>query len=430
MTYINRNRIKQLFLPSADDSHEIRKTKLLNIFIFGTEIGFVLLWIISLLNLQGIITGGLENVLPDFIGFSIVIAILWIIFLINNQSSTVLASILFLLALTLLIFILESPEEITAGESMIFFLVPILLSSFIITPWCSIIFSFSVIIIMIPISIIHNTYLSAVAIAALLLIAFIMWLVAYTFETSLDNLSISEKKYQDAYNQIRFYEDLFYHDLNNILQTLRSSTDLANIYLKDPEKMQDFQDILDIIEDQIERGKNLVINVKRLSELEERMTKLSKIKLINILKSTIVFIKKIFQINNLNIQLEHQDKNFKVCANELLFDVFKNLISNAITHNNQPEIEVIIKPSKINLNGSNFVKIEIIDNGIGIPDDRKEEIFMRAYKSDNDTSGLGLGLSLAKKIIESYEGKIWVEDRVTGDYSKGSNFIILIPEAV
>jgi len=33
-----------------------------------------------------------------------------------------------------------------------------------------------------------------------------------------------------------------------------------------------------------------------------------------------------------------------------------------------------------------------------------------------------------KKIIESYDGEIWVEDRVKGDHLKGSNFILLIPE--
>ncbi len=44
--------------------------------------------------------------------------------------------------------------------------------------------------------------------------------------------------------------------------------------------------------------------------------------------------------------------------------------------------------------------------------------------------GMGLGLSLVIKIIESYNGKIWVKDRVKGDYMKGSNFILLIPEVV
>jgi signal transduction histidine kinase len=40
----------------------------------------------------------------------------------------------------------------------------------------------------------------------------------------------------------------------------------------------------------------------------------------------------------------------------------------------------------------------------------------------------GFGLNLVIKILESYEGKIWVEDKVIGDHTKGSNFIMLIPE--
>ncbi|KKN15764.1 hypothetical protein LCGC14_0982630 [marine sediment metagenome] len=40
---------------------------------------------------------------------------------------------------------------------------------------------------------------------------------------------------------------------------------------------------------------------------------------------------------------------------------------------------------------------------------------------------MGLGLSLVKKIVEGYDGKIWIEDRITNNHLKGSNLIILIP---
>ncbi len=40
---------------------------------------------------------------------------------------------------------------------------------------------------------------------------------------------------------------------------------------------------------------------------------------------------------------------------------------------------------------------------------------------------MGIGLTLVKKIIDNYNGEIWVEDRIPGDYSKGSKFCFLIP---
>ena len=43
---------------------------------------------------------------------------------------------------------------------------------------------------------------------------------------------------------------------------------------------------------------------------------------------------------------------------------------------------------------------------------------------------MGFGLTLVKKLIKYYNGKIWVEDIVEGDYTQGSNFVILIPEVI
>lgn len=40
---------------------------------------------------------------------------------------------------------------------------------------------------------------------------------------------------------------------------------------------------------------------------------------------------------------------------------------------------------------------------------------------------MGFGLTLVKKIIESYKGDIWIDDRVPDDYTQGSNFVVLIP---
>ncbi|HEC40192.1 MAG TPA: ATP-binding protein, partial [bacterium] len=75
-----------------------------------------------------------------------------------------------------------------------------------------------------------------------------------------------------------------------------------------------------------------------------------------------------------------------------------------------------------------FVKMEFLDNGIGIDDKSKELIFRKGYKKDKNIRGMGIGLSLVKKILESFKGKVWVENRIQDDYTLGSNFVVEIPE--
>ena len=60
----------------------------------------------------------------------------------------------------------------------------------------------------------------------------------------------------------------------------------------------------------------------------------------------------------------------------------------------------------------------------------KDQIFKTVIRHREKVKGMGLGLLLVKIILDNYNGEIWVEDKIKGDYSKGSNFIILIPEVV
>ena len=74
------------------------------------------------------------------------------------------------------------------------------------------------------------------------------------------------------------------------------------------------------------------------------------------------------------------------------------------------------------------LKLEFKDNGIGVSNQIKKTLFKSVVRKEGKTEGMGLSLLLVKKILDSYNAEIWVEDKVIGDPSKGSNFIILIPE--
>lgn len=74
--------------------------------------------------------------------------------------------------------------------------------------------------------------------------------------------------------------------------------------------------------------------------------------------------------------------------------------------------------------------MEIIDNGKGIHEELKTLLFHHDINDEKSHERLGLGLILIKKIIERYNGDIWIENRDPDDFSKGSKFICLIPESL
>lgn len=69
----------------------------------------------------------------------------------------------------------------------------------------------------------------------------------------------------------------------------------------------------------------------------------------------------------------------------------------------------------------------IDDNGPGVPDDMKEMIFNRLSRGDTKAKGSGLGLYLVKSLVESYSGRVWVEDRVKGNHTQGARFVVMLP---
>lgn len=108
-----------------------------------------------------------------------------------------------------------------------------------------------------------------------------------------------------------------------------------------------------------------------------------------------------------------------------LIQVFSNLIGNAIKyigHPDQPKIEVGTQAAD-----NNSCEFYVRDNGMGIPKEFQDKIFMvfqRGPRTDN-LEGTGIGLSIVKKIIETRGGKIWVESEV----GKGSTFYFTVPRS-
>jgi signal transduction histidine kinase len=71
----------------------------------------------------------------------------------------------------------------------------------------------------------------------------------------------------------------------------------------------------------------------------------------------------------------------------------------------------------------NSVEVSVTDSGGGIPAEHHQEIFEDFVRVDRNTSGMGLGLAIAKRLVQAHRGKIWVESEA----KKGSTFRFLLP---
>ncbi|MFX1499304.1 MAG: PAS domain S-box protein [Promethearchaeota archaeon] len=241
-------------------------------------------------------------------------------------------------------------------------------------------------------------------------------------------LMASERLYREAYDRANFYKDLFTHDINNILQIINTSAELILYQLDDSKDNMDIKNIAEIIKKQVQRGAKLVKNVRTLSEIEESSMKLESFDICKVLMDSIDFLNKVNSERDVNIQVNCKDDNYIVYANDLLHDVFDNILINAIKYNDNLNVEITVNISREIKNDIKYIKLEFIDNAIGISELKKEILFKEGYRIEKDTKGMGLGLSLVYKIIQMYRGEIWVENRIVGDFTKGSKFCIMIPE--
>ncbi|TXT64150.1 MAG: putative Signal transduction histidine kinase [Promethearchaeota archaeon] len=242
-----------------------------------------------------------------------------------------------------------------------------------------------------------------------------------------NKLEQSERKYKRAYNRANFYKDLFAHDINNFLQNIHSASELIAMELSDIKEKEYVDEWINIMQDQINKAAKLINNVQKISDLEESDKVLQDVDLCRVLNKSIDSLRSMYEGSLSEIMIDSSEEQVCVKANDLLEDVFDNLLINAIKHSDRDLTRIKIQISREILNDKEFVKLSFIDNGKGIKDLRKENIFQKGYERGDAKQGMGLGLYLVDKIIKSYGGKIWVKNRVKGDYSKGTKFIMLIP---
>jgi PAS domain S-box-containing protein len=110
--------------------------------------------------------------------------------------------------------------------------------------------------------------------------------------------------------------------------------------------------------------------------------------------------------------------------------LFANLLTNAIKFDPRTEVVIEVSVDEYTQAGAGYWRVKVSDNGKGIPDSEKERVFQRFHRLDASVPGTGLGLYVARFIAEATGGKVWAEDRVQGDHSRGTTMVVLMPKSV
>ncbi len=238
---------------------------------------------------------------------------------------------------------------------------------------------------------------------------------------------LAEEALQDAKAQAELYVDLMGHDINNMNQSAMGYLELALDKLELDNKLG-LED-KSLIEKPLKSLYNttiLIDNVRKLQWLMREGVKVRPIIISELIKEVDIHS---FHNNGRDITINIPTiPPYQIEATELLRDVFINLISNAIKHSDEDKpLTVSVKVEPINENCKNYYRLIVEDNGPGIPDELKKKLFHRFQRGNTKAQGRGIGLYLVRTIVEGYNGKVWVEDRVQGDYKQGSKFVIMLP---
>jgi Na+/proline symporter/nitrogen-specific signal transduction histidine kinase len=214
------------------------------------------------------------------------------------------------------------------------------------------------------------------------------------------------------------------HELKTPLTSVRSVTEILHDNPAIDTKQR--QDFLSIIVKESERLTRLITQVLSFQKMEtgRAFLELSETDLIEIINDSVAASNQILHEKQMQLHLNLPDSAPKINADrDRLIQVMMNLISNAVKFCEPEKGEITIQLTKEN----NRLRVDVIDNGVGIRKEDQEIIFEKFRQIKNKSvgrpPGSGLGLSIVKHIIESHNGWVWV----TSEPGKGATFSFTLP---
>jgi len=219
-----------------------------------------------------------------------------------------------------------------------------------------------------------------------------------------DSLAKSNKELEE-------YASIVSHDLKSPLRSIHS---LISWIKEDNDKELNTQTLqyLSMVENKVEKMDHLIDGILTYAKIDKVEKALETVNTQEIVQNiiNIIHIPSHINVSISNPLPEIRADRFRIQQ------LFQNLISNAVNYIDKPSGIVTIDCSET----ANDYLFSVKDNGPGIAKKNQEKVFKIFQSLETSDKSTGLGLSIVKKIIDTYRGEIWIESEL----GKGTTFFI------
>jgi len=265
-----------------------------------------------------------------------------------------------------------------------------------------------------------GSYLARRMLSPVLLSALLIALTLVSFIFIFRNL-LRQKRLTESKNE--FISNIT-HELKTPISTVGVAIEAMRNFnvLQNPAKTSEY---LDIADQELKRLGLLVDKVLKLSMFENRELELSRelVKMDEVIDEVVKSMRLQFEKQNAKVEFTKAGDEFTILGDHLhLASVVYNLLDNALKYSGS-QIQILISLTA----EPGMLRLEVTDNGIGIPAAYKDKVFEKFFRvpagDRHNVKGYGLGLSYVAHIVEKHGGKISVDS----DLGKFTRFTIEIP---
>jgi PAS domain S-box-containing protein len=240
------------------------------------------------------------------------------------------------------------------------------------------------------------------------------------FCSDLSEIKKSQKELQKINANLRIFNDVLAHDLKEPARTIRQLMELL-LRKYAPELDHGMQELIQMAKEVADKNEQMIAGMYQFLVLGNKNIVKSKISMGEIIEHALKLIGTLFKESGATITTGQMPMVEGEMS--LLVQLLQNLLQNSIKFA-QKNIKPILEFSVESV--GNKMIFALKDNGRGIEKNNLPKVFGLFYRihEENNTEGLGLGLSLCKRIVELHGGEIWVESQV----NQGTTLYFSLPK--